>query len=258
MDSMGVTSIGPPQIATGRLPAIIFPKLDRNQPEASAFAAAIGPIMFDINPEKITINNGSIKKIEVRPPDIDGAGARYKLESTAPPKITISGLIFEGLATKWKCDILLGWCKPERTARLVGKYIPKVTKQWHLFFSWGLPPLGFFYEVTMDSVVVNYERFNPMGIPTRATVSLTMSKEYNVLSSMPTNPTSGGLASRREHTVIQGENLQSIARNYFGSTGAWRPLAEINGIDDASRLRPGQTILIPNPSELPQSGADDE
>lgn len=44
------------------------------------------------------------------------------------------------------------------------------------------------------------------------------------------------------HTVSAGETLSGIARTY-GTT--WQTLAEINGIEDANQITPGQTLTLP-------------
>ena len=44
--------------------------------------------------------------------------------------------------------------------------------------------------------------------------------------------------------------LQSIAMDNYRTPGLWRRIAEVNGIQDLARLRPGTTIYLPNPDEL--------
>ena len=46
------------------------------------------------------------------------------------------------------------------------------------------------------------------------------------------------------------ESLHSVAHSTFGDAGAWRAIAELNGIDDPTRLRPGRELLLPDVSEL--------
>jgi len=71
-----------------------------------------------------------------------------------------------------------------------------------------------------------------------------------MLGTLPMNPTSGGMPGRRSHTVGQGENLQSIAMANYGRPGLWRRIAEVNGITDPTRVRPGSTVYLPNEDEL--------
>jgi nucleoid-associated protein YgaU len=60
-----------------------------------------------------------------------------------------------------------------------------------------------------------------------------------------TNPTSGGPAGRRSHTIGAGDTLHSIAQREYGKPGLWRGLADVNGIDDPLRVAVGTSVLIP-------------
>jgi nucleoid-associated protein YgaU len=51
--------------------------------------------------------------------------------------------------------------------------------------------------------------------------------------------------------VRQGESLASIAQKHYGRPGMWRTIAEINGIHDPGRVRPGTTVFLPGPAEIP-------
>ena len=45
--------------------------------------------------------------------------------------------------------------------------------------------------------------------------------------------------------VLRGDTLQSIAFAEYDDPAEWRRIADSNGIDDPSDLRPGQRLLIP-------------
>jgi nucleoid-associated protein YgaU len=64
-----------------------------------------------------------------------------------------------------------------------------------------------------------------------------------------TNPTSGGLTTRRTHTVIQGDTLASIAQSEYGDPAKWRAVAVANGIDDPMRVGVGTVLMVPDPRE---------
>jgi len=57
-----------------------------------------------------------------------------------------------------------------------------------------------------------------------------------------------------DDVVKPGETLWSIAQSRYGNPGAWRRIAEVNRIDNPSRVRPGTTVYLPSADEL-QNGA---
>ena len=54
-------------------------------------------------------------------------------------------------------------------------------------------------------------------------------------------------ADAREHTVVAGETLWSIARAYYGSPFEWRRIYEANqaNIANPNWIEPGQQLVIP-------------
>lgn len=62
-----------------------------------------------------------------------------------------------------------------------------------------------------------------------------------ILERMPTSDKT----YRYIHTVLPGETLQSIAFKYYGISGAWGEIADLNSIYNALDLEPGTQILIP-------------
>ena len=100
----------------------------------------------------------------------------------------------------------------------------------------------------VSRVRITYVRVDSSGIPTVAKVTATL-KESPMFLAL-TNPTSGGRPGRSRHVVTADESLVSIATAAFGSPGAWRAIAEVNGIDDPASIRPGDVIHLPAPDEL--------
>lgn len=221
---------------------------------------ALGVVPFDFNPEKIkmsrTSSSGSYPQPQLQlAPSANpktSVGAKNPTKKPSPMKITLSGVIFEGPFTKLRCDTLLAWMNTYPVFPSI-PFGPKKNLQTlpaELTFMWGLPFVGFMYQVKMISCTVTYERFSGAGIPLRALVDMTMEEQLSPLGSLPTNPTSGGLPGRRSHTVAHGETLQSIATDKYGTPGLWRRIAEVNGIQDPARVRPGRTVYLPNADEL--------
>ena len=110
-----------------------------------------------------------------------------------------------------------------------------------VMFGWG--PNIIMDQAVISKVVVKHERFL-LGVPTRATVSVTLTSIP--FGNLPgTNPTSGGLATRRTHTVVEGDTLASIAYAEYRDPNYWRALAEANGIDDPMRIKTGTVLIVP-------------
>jgi hypothetical protein len=50
--------------------------------------------------------------------------------------------------------------------------------------------------------------------------------------------------------VVQGDTLPGVAYQEYGDAALWRAVADVNGIDDPARLRPGRRLLLPTADEL--------
>ncbi|MFK0223816.1 hypothetical protein ACIQWN_37250 [Streptomyces vinaceus] len=196
----------------------------------------------------------SRRKRALRGPSVDRADS---------VKISLSDVVIRGQETKPLCDQLLNWMEPSGGAlgdMLVAPAASKITggavnlgnQLPSVTFQWGPPELGFFYQVRLISCQIQFVRFNRHGAAIRAKASITMQTIPSLLGSLPTNPTSGGLAGRASHTMTEGEDLQAVARQQYGNPSAWRGVAEANGIEDPLRVRPGRQLYLPNPDELPR------
>ncbi len=114
----------------------------------------------------------------------------------------------------------------------------------HVLFGWG-QNVGF--KACMRSVDVTYKLFKPDGQALRAEARISMQEIPT--SQPPTNPSSGGLTTRRSHTMVAGENLALVAHAAYGKPTMWRSLAVANGIDDPTRVPVGTVLLVPDRSE---------
>jgi nucleoid-associated protein YgaU len=120
----------------------------------------------------------------------------------------------------------------------------KASPPW-VVFKWG-GLTGFLAYVSQ--VQAKYTLFTAAGLPIRATCQVTLEE----LAGQPPkqNPTSGGLVPHRVHQVIAGDSLPAIAYEEYGVPALWRAIADLNGIDDPLRLRPGRRLLLPPLEEL--------
>ncbi len=110
-------------------------------------------------------------------------------------------------------------------------------------FQWGGNKQLDTFSGYLKSVVVNYTVFRKDGTPVQAKVDITIEGQPKDI--VPQNPTSHSINSRRVHTMIEGDTLQSVAFQELGKPAYWRAIAELNGIDDPLRLRAGTVLLIP-------------
>jgi nucleoid-associated protein YgaU len=165
---------------------------------------------------------------------------------------TIPATIMYGEDTKMRGDLLQAWTAPPTglVTAIMGLFGITESNAPIVTFQWGPPMLGFMYDGLLTKADITYTRFHSSGIPIRAEANLVIKVQDNPLSSIPTNPTSGGLPGRRTHMVRESESLQSIAQHHYGRPGLWRKIAEINGIDNPQRVRPGTTVFLPGPGEI--------
>jgi LysM repeat protein len=110
-------------------------------------------------------------------------------------------------------------------------------------FGWG--PNIIMAEAYITRVSVKYERFL-LGVPVRATATVDLQAVPLPAPLGPTNPSSGGLAKRRTHTVVDGDSLASIAYKAYKNPNRWRAIAVANGIDDPMRLKVGTVLQVPD------------
>ncbi len=113
-----------------------------------------------------------------------------------------------------------------------------------VMFGWGTNII--MEQAYLKTMSITYKRFM-LGNPVRAEVTVGLEAVPSIVPG--TNPTSGGLTSRRTHTIIQGDTLASIAQREYGDPTKWRAIAVVNGIDDPMRLGIGTVLMVPDPRE---------
>ncbi|MGW6262340.1 CIS tube protein [Streptomyces sp. NPDC055085] len=207
----------------------------------------IGMVIFDYNPNRINFTRNAITKTRGTSSGTSGS----QLVKSELASIRVSEVILEGSDTKNRCDMLLSWAaQPEGIAQDLAQMLDLRVELPILTFQWGPPMVGFVYQVVLKTCQIDYERFGDNGEPSRAKINLTMEQQPSLLGSLPTNPTSGGLAGRGAHEMHQGENLVHVAKRKLGHPRYWRALAQANGLDDPLRIKPGTSIYVPSPREL--------
>jgi nucleoid-associated protein YgaU len=109
-------------------------------------------------------------------------------------------------------------------------------------FRWGST---WSFKVVVTSISAKFELFLGDGTPTRATVDLGLKQAQDTGLYPSQNPTSGGAAGHRRHTVTQRETLDLIAAREYGEPRHWRFIARANGIDNPLDIYPGMVLALP-------------
>jgi Contractile injection system tube protein/LysM domain len=129
-----------------------------------------------------------------------------------------------------------------------------------LFFSWGPKFPGnrayasmgdgtgsqqrFGFKCLVESVRQRYTLFSPLGVPLRATLSVSL-KEYKTLSEQLAELNLLSPDHTHAHVVQVGETIAQIAADAYGDPTQWRAIATENTILDPLNLTPGAVLQIP-------------
>jgi hypothetical protein len=193
-------------------------------------------LTFMFNPTEYRISQGVNVK---RTSSTTVAPGTVEYLSTNPMTLSMQ-LFFDDFASMQgdvtsKITKLLDWQRPKD-----GKAPPLVK------FEWGNKQLEQFTGV-ITQLNCAYTVFRKDGTPVQAKVDVTI--EGQVKAKPGKNPTSHAIAMRRMHTVVEGESLAGIATAELGRPEYWRGLAELNGVDDPLRVKPGSPLLIPSAAD---------
>jgi hypothetical protein len=247
--------------------AAVTPPQPARLPPVRLFEAANKKsfVEFVFPPEKIKVSHSSDTKSVKKAmgvPDKQEPGSAPTPTASAPVFISTDGnpvtvdpgdtilsfseLILDGGSTLTYARRLVRWTHPASDGpKGTPMDVPLLT------FTWGSFSLGDPYDplcLVLTKVDVEYTRFTSDGIATRASVSLGC--KVKVPAPAKQNPTSGGDPDRSGRRMIAGENLQGVARERYGDPRRWRQIADVNGVDDPLRVRPGDVLYLPGPAEL--------
>ena len=150
-----------------------------------------------------------------------------------------------------KINKLFSWQVPNKDSK-ENWYSPPLVQ-----FKWGENGVLANFEGILQDVSASYTMFNRSGTPIQATVDITLVQANGVpVPKWPappgSNPTSHATGARRVHVVVEGDTLASIAYAEYGEPGYWRALAQLNGIDDPLRIKPGANLVIPSSADAAQ------
>jgi hypothetical protein len=200
------------------------------------------PIVFQFNPDSFTVaasagwTYATQPALQGTPPMFNGiklaeVSVKILLDAFAVPPIPPSVVI----------DQLKALLLPTPQSTVSGRGSPT-----RVMFGWG--PNIIMDQAVVTSVSIAYERFL-LGMPVRATATVILMRVPLPFPLGGTNPTSGGLATRRTHTVVEGDTLASIAFEEYQDPNKWRALAAANNIDDPMRVKDGTVLVVPDPRD---------
>jgi nucleoid-associated protein YgaU len=109
-------------------------------------------------------------------------------------------------------------------------------------FFWG----SLAFKAIVENVRQQFTLFNPVGLPLRATLSVTF-REYKTLEDQLSGLNLMSADHTKRHVVRRGETLSSIAAREYDDPRKWRLIADANAarLADVRRLPPGIELEIP-------------
>lgn len=200
---------------------------------------------FDFNPAQLSLSRRAEWK--TTPTQIERTGPLPEFMGALAREMNVEIFLDSsqkptGNTVLKKVESLLSCC--EVTPRSIAAKQP--SPPW-VVFQWGSFSTARFVAY-VGSVDVDYSLFGTTGVPIRATCRLQLHEIPSATAGQ--NPTSGALTAQRVHRVVAGDSLLSLAWREYGDPGAWRSIAEANGIDDPARLPAGAELVLPAAEEV--------
>jgi nucleoid-associated protein YgaU len=206
------------------------------KPGKAKLGAPLGSIKFQFNPKEVTISKSAkwerkpAKGKKAGPPEFSGAEpCKMTLEMFFDSTLQHSESVVDAVEMLFSC------CVATETAVKGKKPMPPL-----VVFKWGGIQS---FPAFVTQVQAKYTRFAPNGIPIRAVCSVNLEEMPDEADKQ--NPTSGGKAAERVHTVITGDTLALVAFREYGDPALWRQLAAYNDVDDPMRIPEGTALLLP-------------
>jgi hypothetical protein len=209
--------------------------------QVSAYIRVLSPgegtVNFHYNPEEFTVQQTA--QWVSTPQPAAGEGGTPQFQGIQPRTVEVKVLLDSFSNPPNPPDPAIAILKKamQPTQESLSKHAPKPPS---VSFGWGTNIV--LEQAYIKSLSITYKRFM-LGKPVRAEVGVSLEEVPTVVPG--TNPTSGGIASRRTHTVIEGDTLASISYQEYSDATKWRALAEANDIDDPMRVPAGTVLFVP-------------
>jgi hypothetical protein len=100
------------------------------------------------------------------------------------------------------------------------------------------------FKGIVENVRQRYTFFSSLGLPLRATVSLTL-REYKTLDQQVAELNLRSPDHSKAYITSAGETITRIAERTSGDPRDWRAIADANRIEDPLGLSPGMRLTVP-------------
>jgi len=136
----------------------------------------------------------------------------------------------------------------------LGRIQPRTHAPPRIRFIWGL---GLSFRAVVDNVQQKFSLFNPLGIPVRATLTVSF-KEYKTLEEQLKELNLQSSDHTKRRVIRRGDTLARIAFEEYGDATQWRWIAEHHEnrgrLSDLRRLVPGTELAVPALDSLSEAG----
>ena len=109
---------------------------------------------------------------------------------------------------------------------------------------WGRTRL---FKAVITEIKQLFTLFRDDGTPVRANVTAIFRQAQEEDVFRPQNPTTSGNYGHRRWLVKEGDTIDLIAFYEYDDSALWRYVADINGLENPGKLKPGQVLVIAPP-----------
>jgi nucleoid-associated protein YgaU len=212
----------------------IIEVLDRDALDFTKGLIPFIPVQF--NPPEYTLDKGA-QIAEIAIPGIDSPILQFIRGQNE--KLTLE--LFYDTTELGMAELALDVRLLTRPIYELVKIQPKTHAPPRIRFVWGL---GLSFKAIVETVQQRFTLFNPLGIPLRATLSVTF-REYKTLEDQLAELNLQSADHTKWRTIERGDTLNRIAQEEYGDPREWRRIADANDIAEPRRMVPGTVLVIP-------------
>lgn len=188
------------------------------------------PVMF--NPEQYTLSR-SAKYTDA---NVKGLESPIPEWGYGSPEVLSMDLFFDtyesGLDVRLFTERIAKLLDPDETA--------KKDEPPPCLFVWGTLT----FKCRLESITKKFTMFNPLGMPVRATLSVTF-RGYNELDVLLAKNPFRSLGHTKTYIVKDGDRLDHISWKVYDESGLWKKIADANNIENPRELESGRVLIIP-------------